>query len=1076
MLDKPKEEIEKIDKDTTRKTIKNYDKNDNLSEIIYEDWSKTLFEYNFANNITKKTLLENNWNEIVTKYEYDKNWNLIKQIDAKWNKTNFEYDLFDRLIKQIDANWAYRVLNYDKLSNITSILSYSRDNLLMKKTSFSYDENWDVLKVVKSDLENGKDRIENYTYDLNQNLTKKIDANGNETNMIYDEFDRLIEVKDALWNKINLSYDNNSNVLKKSIIWNNEKNISTYYTYDKDNRLIQEKNQIGNSKKYIYNKLNQIISIIDENWNKKDYEYNYLWNIKKEISYLSWETIENIYEYDKYENITWITDWNWNKTNYIYDSLSRLVKEIYPDNNEVNYTYDDNFNIIKKTDQNGNTITNSYDKLDRLIERNITNPNKIVWTIKEIYTYDDLWRLIWWKSIDTEWKVADISFSFNSLDDLVSETNNSKEVKYDYDLNWNNTKIIYPTWKIIDRTYDEINRLTKLELDKKLVNNYDFKWLELVKETRWNNLISDYKFDELWRIENLKNMLFTDKKWKNIKVNVINDYLYTYDKVWNILQTWETNYKYDEVYRLINSNSETQKWNSNNIIENNSNYTYDKAGNRITRITENGKKWITENYKVNNLNQYINWEIQKDNNINNDDNGNNSNNWKNKKEKICNPNANENCSKNADKRNEKTSPLDKGGEWQKGTRGNWKQETINLEYDANGNITKDENYEYEYDYKNRLINVIKHNDKTKVSYTYDVLWRRLEKDFKWLWTEDKQKIVFVYSRNNVIEENIHDNWNENHRKEHIYSDRLDDIILTVIKYWNNDKKYYYTKDYLWSVTSISDDKKKVIEEYKYDEYWNGYVKSDNSPTWRELKHAKLNNTRLYTWREYEEETWLYYYRARYYKPELWRFISRDPIWQYDDVNLYAYVWNNPVNYVDPWGLEKSFIKNHDATQLLLKDMETWKNENLVTLLMNVQWEWLYNTKYRNDYKELSFNPETNKSCKENYSSKCVVYIEWKKKLTLSEIWNFLIWYNFYYAWFTLNNQYWTFYNDIYQAGLFTEDVLKRRNFTQNYEVFNDAVRNEELDRPLYDAWYKYAKDESNWNSPSSISKYLDFKD
>lgn len=132
-------------------------------------------------------------------------------------------------------------------------------------------------------------------------------------------------------------------------------------------------------------------------------------------------------------------------------------------------------------------------------------------------------------------------------------------------------------------------------------------------------------------------------------------------------------------------------------------------------------------------------------------------------------------------------------EWNEGIW-NWKQETINLEYDANGNITKDENYEYEYDYKNRLINVIKHNDKTKVNYTYDVLWRRLKKDFKWLWTEDKQKMEFVYSRNDVIEENIHDNWNENHRKEHIYSDGLDDIVLTVIKYWNNDKKYYYTKD------------------------------------------------------------------------------------------------------------------------------------------------------------------------------------------------------------------------------------------------------------------------------------------
>jgi len=59
----------------------------------------------------------------------------------------------------------------------------------------------------------------------------------------------------------------------------------------------------------------------------------------------------------------------------------------------------------------------------------------------------------------------------------------------------------------------------------------------------------------------------------------------------------------------------------------------------------------------------------------------------------------------------------------------------------------------------------------------------------------------------------------------------------------------------------------------------------------------------YTAREYDSETGLYYYRARYYDPKAGRFITRDPIsFAGEDVNLYAYVWNNPVNLIDPDGL------------------------------------------------------------------------------------------------------------------------------------------------------------------------------
>ncbi|MCK9477205.1 MAG: RHS repeat-associated core domain-containing protein [Candidatus Muirbacterium halophilum] len=84
----------------------------------------------------------------------------------------------------------------------------------------------------------------------------------------------------------------------------------------------------------------------------------------------------------------------------------------------------------------------------------------------------------------------------------------------------------------------------------------------------------------------------------------------------------------------------------------------------------------------------------------------------------------------------------------------------------------------------------------------------------------------------------------------------------------------------------------------------------------------------FTSREYDEITGLYYYRSRYYDPTIGRFLQKDKyneagllsndpsvVYNPSQLNNYAYVANNPVNYVDPNG-EAIFITTATAITIL----------------------------------------------------------------------------------------------------------------------------------------------------------------
>ncbi len=107
---------------------------------------------------------------------------------------------------------------------------------------------------------------------------------------------------------------------------------------------------------------------------------------------------------------------------------------------------------------------------------------------------------------------------------------------------------------------------------------------------------------------------------------------------------------------------------------------------------------------------------------------------------------------------------------------------------------------------------------------------------------------------------------------------------------------YYQADGLGSVTSLSDSKGSLASTYRYDSFGNLTVST-----------GTLSNPFRYTGREFDVETGLYFYRARYYLPLIGRFISEDPIGLLGGINMYVYVRNNPVNLIDPKGMQAGTI-------------------------------------------------------------------------------------------------------------------------------------------------------------------------
>ncbi|MDZ7615443.1 MAG: RHS repeat-associated core domain-containing protein, partial [Patescibacteria group bacterium] len=117
----------------------------------------------------------------------------------------------------------------------------------------------------------------------------------------------------------------------------------------------------------------------------------------------------------------------------------------------------------------------------------------------------------------------------------------------------------------------------------------------------------------------------------------------------------------------------------------------------------------------------------------------------------------------------------------------------------------------------------------------------------------------------------------------------------------DDGRVYYLTDANFNVTALIDAAGTVVERYVYTPY--GEVTIYNAD-WSATRDASsVDNTHLYTGRDLDGATGLYYYRARWYDAGQGNFLQRDPLgFAAGDANLYRYCGGSPTGSVDPSGL------------------------------------------------------------------------------------------------------------------------------------------------------------------------------
>ncbi len=709
------------------------------------------------------------------------------------------------------------------------------------------------------------------------------------------------------------------------------------WTYRYDHALAvktQKTDPLGNTTGFFFDQKRNLTSTVEPDGSVTSYTHDANGNVTSVTLKDPQGAVVSLrsYEYNSLNLVTRSTDPKRGVTSYGYDARGNLTSVAAPIGTTT-FQYDTKGNVIAMTDPNNRTTASTYDNQNNLIS--ITDPlgNVTSFTYDAVgnrltmtdslghltrFVYNPLHQMI--QATDPKGNVTTFTYDFRGK--ILSATDaNGRPTRYEYNYRGQLTRITDALNKLTQLSYGPAScgsgcggaeKLTSLTDTLSRITRYDYDPAgRLIRETDPNGRETNLTRDARGR-------LLTGTKPDGRAIN------YTYDAANRLTRKQypdgsTTQYQYDANGNLIDAANSaiaySFAYDANNrltsVTDSNNRsiqYQYDPAGNRTATVTPDGRT-IAYSYDAagrlnaiaaNNATFSFGYDANSRRTGLAMPNGtaaaysydNNGNLLRLKHTGsggtvLAEINYTYDPVDNRLTQTDTASPGSEAAGTETMTYGTANELlTLNATtygYDPNGNRTRKTDTAgetvYAYDDEQRLVRVETNGGTQVTTYTYDPLGRRIEKNVNGTishYLYEGEDILLEYDQTGAVV------------TRYIHGPGIDEPLAME----KDGQLYCYHADDLGSIIALTDSTGSVVQSYRYDAFGN--ILNDM---------PAVVQPYTYTAREYDPETGLYFYRARYYDPKAGRFLQRDPIgFVGGDVNLYAYVKNNPMNWIDPWGL------------------------------------------------------------------------------------------------------------------------------------------------------------------------------
>jgi len=794
---------------------------------------------------------------------------IIQKRDRLGYSTYYHYDG----VRHMDTitNALGKIASYSYCS--CGALENSQD-FLQKITDYNYNNAGWLTNIVYPD-----GYALTYQYDLKGRVTNTTDSAGVSTyffynnqglrycvsnslgvvsKIIYDIEDRPVTTTDANGVTVTSTFDNLDRVLTRTYpdngvekfaynayglsVYTNQLGSNTYYFYDTARRKTCESNCLGYTNGFAYNPAGDLTNLVDGSGHKTIWGYDIYGNVKAKTNHLGTNILQ--YAYDANGRLTNRATWGGTNTTYGYDAIGNLTSVSYQSGKTISYRYDAMSHLTNMVDQSGTSV---YSYTDAGLLQSEDGPwvNDVV-----SYTYNNRLRSAMTVGLPSG-SVLSTSYGYDAIKRLTNITSWAGTFVYGYSNNpaTEVLKITLPNAAYIANTYDNVAR----ELSTTLYNS---------------------------------------------SATALNTHTYLYDKAGQRTnQTYTTGnydrYTYDGIGQLLTASGYESGGTARSQEQ--LKYKYDAAGNLSVR-TNNA---LVQTFNADTLNQLS--TITRTGTLTVSGTASST--------AVTNVTVNTtNASIYADATFAATNftPSDGYNTYTaiaQDTYGRKATNTITVylpatetyKYDANGNLTNDGVRAFFYDEENQLTNVTV-GTTWKVEFVYDgKMRRRITKDYTyssgWIQTNE---IRYVYDGNVAVQERTSNNVasvSYVRGKDLSGSFQGAGGIGGLLARTDNttSTNSFYHGDGNGNVTCLINSSQAIVAKYLYDAYGNLLSKSGT------LADA---NVYRFSSKEWHENSGLVYYRYRYYEPNLQRWLNRDPLGERGGRNLYLFVINEPLGWVD----------------------------------------------------------------------------------------------------------------------------------------------------------------------------------